>query len=183
MSFNGAANSVNAARASAVSDTAAELVRNGLLQNTGQPEQPSEPELALTLNSPNLSPEQRAQIRKDMYSTIYEWRRQKAARAEKRWTKRGLCAAGGYLFGRLLVRAEKEVAAQPDSAPDVFEEIAKPMRDELRRRCSSQDRRVERSEAHRKQHRWKHRLFWRDSGRQRRLGQTLHLSKLLPPPA
>ncbi|MGD0088551.1 MAG: hypothetical protein ABSE73_01400 [Planctomycetota bacterium] len=182
MSLNGAANSANAATAAAVSDTAADLVRQGLLQNAGQPAQAGEPQTALTLNSPNLSPEQKAEIRRMMYATIYEWRRQKAERAEKRWTKRGLCAAGGYLFGRLLVRADKEKTAQPVSSPDVFEEIARPVSDELCRQCNRQEQRTERTEDHRRRRRWQHRSLWRDRRQQRRLAYAACHSRLLPPP-
>jgi hypothetical protein len=182
MSLNAAANSANAATAAAVSDTAAQLVTQGLLQNAGQPMQAGEPEVALTLNSPNLSPEQRAKIRKEMYSTIYEWRRQKAERAEKRWTKRGLCAAGGYLFGLLLARADKESAAQPRSAPDVLQEIAEPVREELKRLYWRQERQRERSEAGATRHNWRHRRRWRSTGQRLFAGQARHLSRLLPPP-
>ena len=149
---------------------------------TGQKRDLRRRALPLPLNSLNLTPEQKAEIRKQMYATIYEWRRRKAERAEKWWTKRGLCAAGGYLLGRLLVRADKDDAVQLSPEPDGIEEIAKPVVDEFRRQCSGQEKHADRSEAPRRRRHWKHRFSWRDPGGQYRLTRPLQLSPLLPPP-
>lgn len=83
--------------------------------------------------------------------------------------------SGSFLLGRLLLRADKEVSKASVPAPDVLGEVAKTVRDEVRRQCNRQEKRYEWPEAKRRRRPWRHQSRWRRIGQ-----QGLGPARLLP---